>query len=1074
MFQPVSSKVSFPEVEDRILQLWRERDVFRRTWSEREGKPLFMLYEGPPTTNGTPGMHHVLARVFKDVMPRYKTMQGYRPFRKGGWDTHGLPVEIEVEKELGFSTKREIEEYGIDRFNALCRESVMRYKSEWEELTDRVGFWIDLDDPYITFDNGYIQTGWWIIKELWDRGLVYQGYRVTPHCPRCVTSLSSHEVSLGYKEDTPDPSIYVRFPLTDEQDEGLDAARRMGWADGRWDGPAPAALAWTTTPWTLTANMALAVAPDEEYALMRSPDGSERALLVRARIEDVLGEGWTEEAAFKGSELQGLRYSPPFANATQDDGSPFPHRVLPADYVGVEDGTGIVHTAPAYGAEDYELGRSFGLPTHHTVDMTGVLAEGYPGGGTFVKDADALITADLERRGLLLSSGTMTHTYPFCWRCDTPLLYYAKPSWYIRTTARKDDMVATNREINWYPGHFQEGRFGEWLRNNVDWAISRERYWGTPIPIWRCERCGTDECFGDLDALRERANPETRGVLEPDGLDLHRPYIDEVTVQCRQCGGTARRTPEVLDCWFDSGAMPYAQFHFPKGAPALFDDGRFPADYICEGVDQTRGWFYSLHALSVLLRSQPSYRNVICLGLILDGQGEKMSKTKGNIVEPWAVINAHGADAVRWYLFTAAPPGNSRRFSQDLVEESVRRFLLTLWNTYSFFVTYARLDEFDPMARAAAEPTAELDRWVISELNQLIADVTEELDGYNPTDAGRKIEAFVEEMSTWYVRRSRRRFWKSENDADKRSAYETLYTCLVTLSKLLAPLTPFVAEEMYQNLVASVDPDAPDSVHLAGFPQADPARIDRELAEAVQLVMRVVSMGRAARSKSRVKVRQPLSETLVMTKTAGEAAALESLVDQVREELNVKAVRAIDAAETAGLLQVRLNGSVVGPKYTDRLPDLQRAFAEADKAAIAGRMLAGETATVGAFELTAEDVEVAPATDGNVAGVLEGGYYVGIDTTLTPELRQEGLARELVHNIQNMRRSAGLDISDRIVITHDGDAELQALLGVGPLGDYVRGETLAVEASAGEPTEGDYSETLKVEGMELSVGIRRA
>ena len=584
MFQPVSSKVSFPELEDRTLQLWRDRDVFRRTWSEREGKPLFMLYEGPPTTNGTPGMHHVLARVFKDVIPRYKTMRGYRPFRKGGWDTHGLPVELEVEKELGFTTKGEIEEYGIDRFNALCRESVQRYKGEWEDLTERVGFWIDLDDPYVTFHNGYIQTGWWIIKELWDRGLVYLGYRVTPHCPRCVTSLSSHEVSLGYKDDTPDPSIYVRFPLADEQDEAADAARRMGWSEAGWDGPVPSAVAWTTTPWTLTANMALAVAPNADYALLRSPDGGERLLLARARVEEVLGEGWTEEASFKGGELQGLRYSPPFANATEHEGAPFHHRVLPADYVGVDDGTGIVHTAPAYGAEDYDLGRTFGLPTYHSVDMQGALAEGYPGGGLFVKDADPLITADLEQRGLLYRGGTMLHTYPFCWRCDTPLLYYAKPSWYIRTTAHKDEMVAINKEINWYPGHYQEGRFGDWLRNNVDWAISRERYWGTPIPIWRCVRCGQDECIGDLDALRERATPETRSALDEDGLDLHRPYIDTVVVTCQSCGGEARRTPEVLDCWFDSGAMPYAQFHFPKGSPELFSDGRFPADYICEGV----------------------------------------------------------------------------------------------------------------------------------------------------------------------------------------------------------------------------------------------------------------------------------------------------------------------------------------------------------------------------------------------------------------------------------------------------------------------------------------------------------
>ncbi|MDE2802053.1 MAG: isoleucine--tRNA ligase [Chloroflexota bacterium] len=1001
-------------------------------------------------------------------------MKGYRCVRKGGWDTHGLPVELEVEKELGFTTKREIEEYGIDRFNALCRESVMRYKGEWEELTERVGFWIDLDDPYVTYHNGYIQTGWWIIKELWDRGLVYLGYRVTPHCPRCVTSLSSHEVSLGYKEDTPDPSIYVRFPLEAEQDAGLNAARRMGWSEAGWDGAAPAALAWTTTPWTLTANMALAVAPDEDYVLMRSPDSGERALLVRARVEDVLGEGWTEEAAFKGSELQGLRYSPPFENATEHEGAPFHHRILPADYVGVEDGTGIVHTAPAYGAEDYDLGRQFGLPTHHTVDMLGVLAEGFPGGGTFVKEADADIRADLERRGLLYRDGTMTHTYPFCWRCDTPLLYYAKPSWYIRTTAHKDDLVAMNREISWYPGHFQEGRFGEWLRNNVDWAISRERYWGTPIPVWRCEQCGHDECFGDLDALRERATPETRGVLEPEGLDLHRPYIDSVVVPCAACGGEARRTPEVLDCWFDSGAMPYAQFHFPHGAPELFSDGRFPADYICEGVDQTRGWFYSLHALSVLLRNDISYRNVICLGLILDGEGEKMSKTKGNIVEPWAVINAHGADAVRWYLLTAAPPGNSRRFSQDLVEESVRRFLLTLWNTYSFFVTYARLDEFDPTASGQVEPTAELDRWVLSELNQLVSDVTEELDGYNPTDAGRKIEAFVEELSTWYVRRSRRRFWKSENDGDKRSAYQTLYTCLVTLSKLLAPLTPFVAEEMYQNLVTSVDPEAPDSVHLAAFPEADESRIDDRLDRAVRLAMRIASLGRNIRSKSGVKVRQPLARVLVSPRE-GEEELLPLIESQVLDELNVKAME-VAAPETFAQFTLKPNLPVLGPKLGASMGAARQAIAEADAAAVAAALRSGGYGNIqiGGFTFEPGDFLVEVEDMPGIATASEGALLVGIETTLTPELRQEGLARELVHNIQNMRRSAGLDIADRIVVTHEGAAELQALLGAGPLGDYVRGETLTVEAAAGSPGASDYSETLKIEGLEITIGVRKA
>ena len=870
MFQPVSSKVSFPELEDRTLQLWRDRDVFRRTWSEGEGKPLFMLYEGPPTTNGTPGMHHVLARVFKDVIPRYKTMRGYRPFRKGGWDTHGLPVELEVEKELGFTTKGEIEEYGIDRFNALCRESVQRYKGEWEDLTERVGFWIDLDDPYVTFHNGYIQTGWWIIKELWDRGLVYLGYRVTPHCPRCVTSLSSHEVSLGYKDDTPDPSIYVRFPLTDEQDEAADAARRMGWSEAGWDVPVPSAMAWTTTPWTLTANMALAVAPNADYALLRSPDGGERLLLARARVEEVLGEGWTEEASFKGIELQGLRYSPPFANATEHEGAPFHHRV-PAGR--------LRRRGRRHGHRTHGAGlRRGGLRPRADVRAAHVPLGGHAGrAGRGLPRWRPL----REGRGPAHHGGPGAARAALSRRHDAAHLSLLLALRHAAALLRQALVVHPHDGAQGRDGRHQQGRStgtratsrrGASGTGCATTSTGPSRVSGTggrPSPsggvraVARTSASATWTCCESVRRQRRAA------ALDEDGLDLHRPYIDTVVVTCQSCGGEARRTPEVLDCWFDSGAMPYAQFHFPKGAPDLFSDGRFPADYICEGVDQTRGWFYSLHALSVLLRNEPSYRNVICLGLILDGQGEKMSKTKGNIVEPWAVINAHGADAVRWCLLTAAPPGNSRRFSQDLVEESVRRFLLTLWNTYSFFITYARLDGFDPMAAGQLEPAAELDRWALSELNQLVADVTEEMDGYNPTDAGRKIEAFVEELSTWYVRRSRRRFWKSENDTDKRSAYQTLYTCLVTLSKLLAPLTPFLAEEMYQNLVVSVDPDAPDSVHLTAFPEADEALIDQELAEAVQVVMRVVSMGRAARSKSRVKVRQPLSEAVVMTRSAG-------------------------------------------------------------------------------------------------------------------------------------------------------------------------------------------------------------
>ena len=1075
MFQPVSSKVSFPEMEERVLELWRSRDVFRRTWSEREGAPLFMLYEGPPTANGTPGIHHVIARVFKDVIPRYKTMKGYRPFRKGGWDTHGLPVELEVEKELGITTKGEIEDYGIERFNARCRESVMRYVHEWEELTERIGFWIDMGDAYVTFSNDYIETGWWIIKQLWDRGLVYQGSKVTPHCPRCVTSLSSHEVSQGYHEDTPDPSITVRFRLrSDAQDPDQAAAAAMGWnaRSGRWSGGAPSVLAWTTTPWTLPANMALAVVPDEEYVLVQTAAGGgehERLLLARKLAGAALEGEWEVVRSFQGSELVGLTYEPlfPFAEPTDHV-----HAVVVADFVGVEDGTGVVHIAPAYGADDQDLGRAIGLPTLHTVDLQGRVVGPFPGVGKFVKEADIDIMEDLQHRGLMYHRGVVRHTYPFCWRCDTPLLYYAKPSWYIRTTAYKDELVAANQRINWYPEHIRDGRFGEWLRNNVDWAISRERYWGTPIPIWRCPDCGAQECFGSVEALRERASEDAARLLVASDMDLHRPSIDGVTVPCGSCNGTMERIPEVMDCWYDSGAMPYAQFHYPTESPELFDDGRFPADYICEAVDQTRGWFYSLHALSVLLRGEPSYRNVICLGHILDGQGEKMSKTRGNVVEPWAVIRAHGADALRWYLFTAAPPGNARRFSTDLVEETVRRFLLTLWNTYSFFVTYAELDGFNPMD-GPAEPTADLDRWVLSEINTLVQTVTDLLEDYNPTDAGRRIEEFVALLSTWYVRRSRRRFWKSENDADKRSAYQTLYTCLTTLSRLLAPFMPFVAEELYQNLVRSVDPGAPDSVHLAAFPEADLGRVDSALAEATRLVIRVVSLGRAARSKAGVRVRQPLSAILVKPRNEGEGRLLERLADQVRDELNVSELRIIDADAAAKHLAVRLNTAVLGPKYRDRLPEVRAAFAAASQESLARLALLGAPLEVGEFVLEPGEVEVEPKSEEGLVGVLEGGFSVAVDTAVTPELAREGLARELVHRVQNMRRAAGLDIADRIAITYEGDAGLRAVLSEGPTAEYVRSETLATSVIEGPPPDGAYTETLTVESMSITLAVRK-
>ena len=1049
MFEPVSSRANFPEMEKKVLQFWKDADIFHRS-EEGDDKPLFMLFEGPPTANGSPGIHHVLARVYKDIICRYKTMKGYRCLRKGGWDTHGLPVELEVEKELGLKSKRDIEEYGIERFNQKCRESVFRYVKDWEAMTDRIGFWVDMEHPYVTLDNEYIETGWWILRQFWDKGLVYQDYRVTPHCPRCVTSLSSHEVALGYQEDTPDPSVFVRFRLSQRQDSGdqREFRVRLGYhsQDDKWEHEVPSLLVWTTTPWTLTANVAAAVSPVEDYILVSATSAgiSERLILAEKLADKVLGEGDYEVIErFKGSQLTDIYYDPPYNSPEQSD---YIHRVLPADFVSTEDGTGIVHIAPAYGAEDSELAKLFGLPTIHTVNLEGALADIYPGGGRFIKDSDEELMQDLHMRGLLYHRGVYRHTYPFCWRCATPLLYYAKPSWYIRTTSAKDRLVRDNRKINWFPEYIKEGRFGEWLANNVDWAFSRERFWGTPIPLWECGSCGEYHCIGGVAELKEMAVPEHKHLVDPSagsgqGLDMHRPYVDEISIRCPKCSGEMRRIPEVMDAWYDSGAMPFAQYHVTsqEDIEGLEKAGRFPADYICEAVDQTRGWFYSLHSLSVLLTDQPSYRNVICLGLILDGKGQKMSKRLGNVVDPWSVLDAQGADATRWYLFTASQPGESRRFSQDLVNEVVRRFLLTLWNVHSFFTTYASVDRFHPdQVPSDWKPTSELDRWVLSELNSLVSQVDRQLDEYSPTDAGRRIEDFVDRLSNWYVRRSRRRFWKSESDEDKTAAYATLHTCLTTLCKLMAPFTPFVAEEIYQSLVRSVDDGAPESVHLAAFPQADPDLVDEPLLDATRLAMRISSMGRGARSRAGVKVRQPLSRVLVRPRASEEEDHIRRVQTQILEELNIKELQL-------------LTDSTSGDE------DLYRRALES----------AGDSG--GASPASAQ-VEAIVHLD-NYWVSLEGGYFVAVDTSITPELAEEGLARELVHRIQNLRRAANFEITDRINTYYRGPEKVARIMK--GFADYIQQETLSAALVDGEPVDGAHSETQKVEGEEVVLGVRK-
>jgi isoleucyl-tRNA synthetase len=1009
-------------MEEAILRLWRERDIFPKSVQQRPEDRLFIFYEGPPYANASPGVHHVLSRIYKDVVVRYKTMRGYRVPRKAGWDTHGLPAELEVERALGFKSKADIEAFGIEEFNRRCRENVFAYLKQWEALTERIAFWLDLEDAYVTCHNDYIETCWWVVKQLWDKKLVYQDYRVTPHCPRCGTSLSDHEVAQGYKEETPDPSVYIKFRLTDESRAKL--AQHLPGDEPTYF------LAWTTTPWTLPGNTALAVDPEAEYAVVAV--GGERLILASALVGATLDDETGVLGRVRGRDLEGLHYEPLFEALSwgidalyfTDEGRLTPlkrgqtvekaYAVIAADFVSLSEGTGIVHMAPAFGAEDFDAGKAQGLLFVQPVDLRGnMTAPGAPFDGLFVKDADGPVLDDLKVRGLLLRRETIRHTYPFCWRCDTPLLYYAKPTWYIRTTAVKDRLVALNQEINWYPAHIKDGRFGNWLENNIDWAASRERFWGIPIPIWRCDACGQTRCIGSLAELREAALDKAKAEAL---ADLHRPYVDDIALSC-DCGGSMRRVLEVLDVWFDSGSMPYAQWHYPFDNKETFRRSH-PADFISEAVDQTRGWFYTLHALSTLLNyanpelvpSGVCFRNVICLELILDGKGEKMSKSRGNVVEPWSVINAHGADALRWYLFTASPPGTARRFSTDLVGEALRKFLLTLWNTYSFFVTYALIDRFDPRTPAAGE-RSDLDRWVLSELNALVDKTTRYMEDYNPTEAGRAIQACVDDLSNWYVRRSRRRFWKSAQagDADKLAAYQTLYTCLVTVAKLLAPFVPFVAEEMYQNLVCSAFPDEPESVHLAEWPQADASLVDEGLMADTRLVMRVASLGRNARAKAGIKVRQPLARVLVRPRFPAEAEALRRLAPQVTDELNVKelAVATEDAAlQGAGL-----------------------ALAE------------------------------------------EGGYTVALDTVVTPELADEGLAREIVRRLQTMRKNAGFDIADYITTHYQGDAEVARVLR--QFEDYVRQETLSRELVEGPPPEGAYSEEHKLGGRSIRLAVKR-
>ncbi|MEW6028341.1 MAG: isoleucine--tRNA ligase [Chloroflexota bacterium] len=1024
MFKPVSPKLDVTGMEESVLKMWKREDIFKKTVEQRKGKPEYVFYEGPPTANGKPGVHHVLARAFKDMFPRYKIMRGFHVSRRGGWDTHGLPVEIEVEKRHGWISKKQIEEYGIAKFNEECRKSAFDYIQDWERLTDRIAFWVDLETAYVTFTNEYIESVWNILKNFWDRDLLYKGYKVVPYCPRCGTTLSDHEVALGYDEAT-DPSVFVRMPLSDKPDTSL--------------------LVWTTTPWTLPGNVAVAAHPDVDYVTIeRAVNGKkEKLILAKPLLEKVFrGEEVKVVDTFKGRKLKGQKYHPLFTFLPSDKPA---HYVVLGDFVTTEDGTGLVHMAPAFGAEDMQAALEFDLPVLMTVLPDGTfIPEVTPWRGQFVKDADPFIVRDLDDRGLLFRSEQYTHTYPFCWRCKTPLLYYARDAWYIRTSQFKERLVELNRTINWTPDHIKEGRFGNWLENNIDWALSRERYWGTPLPIWECEECKDRECVGSVAQLSENAG---RDLSE---LDLHRPHVDEVTWACKQCGGRMQRVPDLIDVWFDSGAMPFAQWHYPFENQQKFEE-QFPADYICEAVDQTRGWFYSLHAISTLLMNSVSYKNVLCLGLILDGDGKKMSKSLGNIVDPWDVIKVNGADAFRWYLYTATPPGQERRFSSELVGSVTRDFTLTLWNVYSFFVTYANLDKWTPSPGLAEgqglSSLSSLDKWLLSELNVLVREVTAGYEAYDVPRATRPIQDFVEKLSTWYLRRSRRRFWKSESDSDKQAAYSTLYAALVTLAKLLAPAMPFLADELYQNLVRAVDAAAPESVHLAMWPEVDSARIDESLNRDMALVMKLVSLGHSARQKANRKVRQPLAQAAFSVGNKTEREAVEAFADLIADELNVKKVRLLDAATEAVSHTIKPLPKQLGQKYGNKFPAIQKAILEMDAEAAARTLLSGSPLKVDAggevFEVLGDEVEVKAQAKSGFAVAEEGAYVAALVTELTPDLVREGLAREFVRRVQDLRKSADLDVADRIKLFVTASDGLKSAIEAHR--DYITAETLTTE-----------------------------
>ena len=1045
-YEPVSAQVVWPEMEQRVLDRWARDDVFRRSISERETGPEWVFYEGPPTANGKPGIHHVEARSFKDLFCRFQTMRGHVVHRKGGWDCHGLPVEIEVEKQLGITQKRQIEEdIGIEEFTRRCRESVTRYVDDWTRLTDRIGFWVDMEDPYWTMSKEYVESVWWILKQIWDKGLLEEDFKVVPYCPRCETSLSAHEQHYaGSYRSVEDPSVYVRFPLADD--------------------PTTALLVWTTTPWTLLANMAAAVGPEITYATVADPAHPDRRLIVaQDLVERLFGEKTEVFATMPGADLIGTRYSPPFSFVGADEPG---HTVRPGDFVSTEDGSGIVHLAP-YGEDDINVAKRDKLPIVQIITPSGrVDDKAGEFAGLWFKDADEKIVDDLDSRHLLFKSEIYEHSYPHCWRCGTPLIYYARKDWYVRTSQMREQLQASNEDTSWYPQTIKYGRFGDWLANNVDWSLSRDRYWGTPLPVWRCANEHVT-CVGSIAELGELAG---RDLTD---LDPHRPHVDDVTISCPECGSEASRVKSVIDAWFDSGSMPFAQWHYPFENEDLFEK-RFPAHFISEGIDQTRGWFYSLLAIATLVRGQNSFRNCVVLGLLLDAEGRKMSKSLGNVLEPWSVIDVQGADAVRWYLLTGGTPWSARRVSVDIIQEALRKYLLTMWNTYSFWVTYAALEGFDPAQEdIPVAQRSEMDRWVLAELDDTIKEVTESLEDFDAARGGRRLERFVDDLSNWYVRRSRRRFWRSKEDADTRAAFLTLWECLVAVAKMTAPFTPFVADEIFSNLAG----DETDSVHLSDWPERRSGDADDALRRRMGAVRKLVALGRSARTEGKVRVRQPLARALLVV-PASEAADVSQLEGLVAEELNVKKLEVSKGLDELVSYTVKPNFKTLGPRFGARVKDVARALSSVNAQELVASLENDGNASISLdgeqIDLSRDDLDVRVEGREGFSLAQDGPYGVALDLDLTPELEAEGMAREVVRAVQDLRKSSGLAVEDRITLWLASDVdEIGVALERHKL--YVGTEVLAPEVRVGDAAPGDASSsTLELDQGAVAIALQRA